>query len=440
MTSDSKQTIVTTDVAIIGGGVAGLAAAAYLARAGRKVILLEKAPALGGRAITHHYGDFLFNQGPHALYRGIGESILQELGIEFSGGLVNTNGVVVQQGQCYPLPASFKTILASPLFSVSSKAKMLTFLTRLALHRLTVPANLSLQDWLLQEFPQPAARSFMEATARLSTYANVPASLSLALFVSQMQIALKKVRYVDNGWQTMVAGLEQAARQAGAELRTAVAVRQVRADGAIELAGGQTIQAEKVIVAVNSPAIANALIENGTNPALQRYSATAKPIRAACLDLALRCLPEPTRSFALGLDQPLYMSVHSAYAKLGPSGKVVLHAAKYLPIDSETDAKADERELEEFMDVVQPGWQNEVLERRYLPKMLVTHLVPATANGLSGRIGPQIEGLANILVAGDWVGPEGWLVDAALASGKHAANLILDAKPASLRQPELELV
>ena len=38
------------DVTVIGGGVGGLAAATYLARGGRSVVLCEKASALGGRA------------------------------------------------------------------------------------------------------------------------------------------------------------------------------------------------------------------------------------------------------------------------------------------------------------------------------------------------------------------------------------------------------
>ena len=38
------------DAVVVGGGVGGLAAAAYLGRAGKSVVLFEKASALGGRA------------------------------------------------------------------------------------------------------------------------------------------------------------------------------------------------------------------------------------------------------------------------------------------------------------------------------------------------------------------------------------------------------
>ncbi len=59
-----------TDVVVIGGGLAGLTAATFLARAGRRVVVLERASHLGGRARTQEREGFFFNEGPHALYRG----------------------------------------------------------------------------------------------------------------------------------------------------------------------------------------------------------------------------------------------------------------------------------------------------------------------------------------------------------------------------------
>jgi hypothetical protein len=78
------------------------------------------------------------------------------------------------------------------------------------------------------------------------------------------------------------------------------------------------------------------------------------------------------------------------------------------------------------MDLVQPGWRPLVLQRRFLPDMLVAHALPTAASGgLAGRPGPSMPDMDDLYVVGDWVGPAGLLADASLASAKQAATLIL---------------
>ena len=57
-------------VAIVGGGIGGLAAAAFAARAGAQVTVFERLSEPGGRARTRDDHGFAFNMGPHALYVG----------------------------------------------------------------------------------------------------------------------------------------------------------------------------------------------------------------------------------------------------------------------------------------------------------------------------------------------------------------------------------
>jgi hypothetical protein len=53
----------------------------------------------------------------------------------------------------------------------------------------------------------------------------------------------------------------------------------------------------------------------------------------------------------------------------------------------------------------------------------------ASLDGTRGRPGPRVVDVPGLLVVGDWVGDEGLLVDASLASARRAAELIAAHRP-----------
>jgi phytoene dehydrogenase-like protein len=66
-----EQKPAQTGVAVVGGGMASLTAACYLARYGANVVLFERAPYLGGRAATRNihtmpYGSRISMSPPNA--------------------------------------------------------------------------------------------------------------------------------------------------------------------------------------------------------------------------------------------------------------------------------------------------------------------------------------------------------------------------------------
>ncbi|MCI3950235.1 MAG: NAD(P)/FAD-dependent oxidoreductase, partial [Acidimicrobiales bacterium] len=110
-------------------------------------------------------------------------------------------------------------------------------------------------------------------------------------------------------------------------------------------------------------------------------------------------------------------------ADLAPPGSVLVSLAKYLPPDAGADADADRRQLERLLDLVQPKWRGEATSVRFLQRAVAATDIPtAGTSGLAGRPGTTVDGLPGVHVAGDWVGPEGLLADAALASGAAAGR------------------
>ena len=71
------------DAAVVGGGMAGLTAAAYLVRSGLSVILFEKDLEVGGLVRTFNRGGFVFDGGIRAVESsGIVLPMLAQLGID----------------------------------------------------------------------------------------------------------------------------------------------------------------------------------------------------------------------------------------------------------------------------------------------------------------------------------------------------------------------
>ncbi len=416
-------------VVVVGAGLAGLATAAYLARAGRPVTVLERAAGAGGRAQTTAASGYRMNLGPHALSRGsTGARVLAELDVSPRGGTPSATGAFALDGATlHTLPGGLVSLLTTGLFGMGAKLETASLLAGLGRIDADALARTSVRAWLADRIRHAGVRRLVEALFRLATYAHAPETMSAGLAVRQLQLALASgVSYLDGGWQTMVDALRARAEEHGARLRTGAAVVGLAhgADGevtGVRLRTGELVAAGAVVLALDAAAACGLLPES----AARRAATAATPVRAACLDVGLSRLPRPRATFALGIDEPLYCSVHSAVAQLAPAGGALIHVARYLGDDT-PDPTAVERQLEGMLDRLQPGGRDVVVARRFLPQMTAASaLVTAAGGGIAGRPGPAVREAPNLYVAGDWVGAEGWLADASLASARAAARLVL---------------
>jgi phytoene dehydrogenase-like protein len=417
------------DVVVVGGGLAGLAAAAFAARAGLRIRVLERSAHLGGRARTRDQDGFLFNVGPHALYRrGAGRAALRELGVAVRGAVPPNAGLAIREGSALGLPVGPGSLLRTRLLPARAKLQVASLLARLRRAVPPVAAGASVEDWLRATALRPEAADLLRAIVRVTTYAHDPARLDAAAALDQLRQGLTGgVLYLDGGWQTLVDGLRRAAEGAGAEIvadARAEAIEHRDGGFAVRTAGAGRLSARALILAV--PPDEAARLAGAFSPGLRAAAESAAPVRAASLDLGLRALPRPRSTFALGIDRPLYLSVHSATARLAPAGHALIHVMRYLGPDA--PAREDvERELEGLMDVVQPGWRDQVVVRRFVPDLVVAHALPVAGRGLAGRAEVAVPDVPGLFLAGDWVGAEGMLADASLASARRAARLAAGA-------------
>ena len=100
---------------------------------------------------------------------------------------------------------------------------------------------------------------------------------------------------------------------------------------------------------------------------------------------------------------------------------------KYLDSSAQSNPRQDKIEIEEILDMVQPGWRKMVVWQRFLPNMIASNTVIYDSDEfMENRPNIQVPGVDNLYIIGDWVGPNGMLADASFASAKAVALRILN--------------
>lgn len=118
------------DAIIIGAGLTGLTTAFYLQKAGKSVLIFEKAKRTGGVIQTTYTDDFVYETGPNSgsmgspemaeLFEDLGDAVELEVASEAS-----KDRWIWKNGKWHSLPSSLWLGLTTPLFSMYDKFRIL---------------------------------------------------------------------------------------------------------------------------------------------------------------------------------------------------------------------------------------------------------------------------------------------------------------------------
>jgi len=330
-------------VIIIGGGHNGLVCAAYLAKAGRKVTVLEAANQVGGAAATREFSPGFRTSMAHLLYL-LDEGIAKELALE-SNGLkmaranlqtialapdgnhltissdgVDGAGVSPEDRAAYSEYRRFMSKFAgvigalhnqvppritdqrSDLMALGKLALKIRMLGRDDMREFLRIAGINIFDVLQENYDNDLLKGALSMDAVLGTFSGPRSNNSVFTALHRMSGnnagAAGSASIPVGGMGAVTDALEAAARAAGAEIRTSAPVSRIlmdngRASG-VELASGERLEAGTVVSNADPRSTVIDLLgmRNVEAGFAQRISNFRSKGNAAKLHLALDGLPD----------------------------------------------------------------------------------------------------------------------------------------------------
>ncbi len=273
------------DVIIVGGGIAGLAAAYELQQRGIRFLVLERGARAGGVIFTEKIDGFTFDAGPDALLiqKPAAITLCKELGLGdrlFPTSLPRA-AYILKKGTLHPLPESsmlgiprnVSALAATRLFSLAGKARMAA---ELFVPRKTDGADESIASFIGRRFGSEAVTYLAEPLLagihagdvdRLSMRALFPRFLEAERKHGSVLRAFRQIRQPKSShgaFMSLPGGLEEIVEALlrvlpGDAVSLNAGVRSVaRGDGyRITLESGDTLSASAVVVCAPAYVAAN---------------------------------------------------------------------------------------------------------------------------------------------------------------------------------------
>ncbi len=436
-----------SDVVIIGAGVSGLSTGALLAKQGKRVLVLEKGNAVGGRAYCYEDKGFTLNYGPHGMYTpesGVLAEVMGRLGrpVPVCGYPEATRSYWQHHERFASMGAKPHQLMTSGLFSVGGRmtvAKIMLAIRGAKLDRMS--PEVTWRQWVESKTSDETVREFMIAFATVNSYTNPVGELSARWFLGHMQRSLFAkdfVGYMHGGWRVMYgAWIDEIEANSGAIVHGATADKLEVDDGRVVAAATSDTRYEAdAFVSTLPPQDAPSIAPAGSalQTEMQRWSGL-QDVRAYCIDLGFDRIIRDDLSFVFDVQQQLYYSIHSEAAPdLAPAGSQLLHAMAYLTPEESTDDALRNRRRDELiagLDRRFAGWKDAAVVERVLPNARIVG-ARRTPENMKNLVPLRAASAGNLYFVNDARDIDRNLSQVCLVAAMEAADAIVAAPVARL--------
>jgi 15-cis-phytoene desaturase len=423
------------DVVIVGGGLAGLSAAAYLSSKGKKIVLLERG-ALGGRAVTLKIKGFNFNFGAHAIY-GRDTSVLRtfenELGLHIDWQDFNPNKAKYDLGDdLTAVPANVQGLFRTKLLKGLDKVKFTFEVLKTMLKMETGHPHLSIEKWMERKGVSEEVKEMMLTLASSNFFTREPEKIPSDVFFNyyrRLFTTNKPVAYIGGGWQALIDEFVRVIEQNNGTILTKTRVEAFRVENdrvtAVVTADGE-ISGDEFISCIPPKEMVKAFKETKLEHAISQY-ASYDPTYVVVYDVGLKERIDVPYTYIYDKSNNIFITDISYYdTTCVPEGGQLLQATAYINTEDLGNKETLEQrkaQIEQLYDKHFPGWREQLVVPRVSTRAVVQEIKWTMTQKPLPIFLPEYR---NLFFAGDWCEGQGQLSELSFSSAYEVSKLILD--------------
>lgn len=425
---------------IVGGGLAGLTAAAMLAKQGQKVLVLERG-ILGGRAVTLNLKGFKFNFGAHAIY-GRDTSTLRilekELGIDIGWRDFNPQKAKYDLGSTMTdVPANIAGLFRTRILNNANKVKFTYEIFKTLIGTEKGNPRISIKKWMEDKQVSEDVQEMMLTLASSNFFTRDPEKIPSDVFFNYYQRLFstnKPVTYIEGGWQALIDEFVRVIEENGGEIKTKSKIIRVKTEGD-QIVGvettKETFKGSSFIFCIPPAELSKVFEETKIEYILKHY-AGYEASYVFVYDIGLKTRIDAPYTYIYDKKNKIFITDISYYDEsCVPEDGQLLQAISYLrqeDLGNKEALNGHQEKIEQLYDKHFPGWREELVVPR-ISKRASAQEIKWTMNQQALPI--FLPDYRNLFFAGDWCQAKGQLSELSFSSAYEASKLVLETNQKS---------